>query len=149
MKPAVSAAKPPSAMSRRRRTTPTENAAIGPKSGLTAIAPTTIGAESISTATDAIAPARMNSAIRPQLRKPCCAIRSPTECQTTASAALPRASRVASSPRVETEASRCSMSMTPHSEMPIWRRSPTMKLASSSATSHETTSPTGSSAASR
>ena len=70
VKPTVSAANPPSAMSRRRRTNPTENAAIGPKSGLTAMAPTTIGAESIRTATDAIAPASVNSATSPQLEEP-------------------------------------------------------------------------------
>ena len=99
-------------MSRRRRTTPTENAAIGPKSGLTAIAPTTIGAESIRTATDAIAPASDEQrdeapAEEPLLRDPL-ADGVPDDGvgrRSRGPAASPRA------PRVETDASRCSTSI--------------------------------------
>ncbi len=59
----------------RIRTAPIAKAAIGAKSGLTAIAPTTIGAESMRIATEAMTPASANSSTSPQLGEPLLAIR--------------------------------------------------------------------------
>ena len=133
---------PTRAIDARPRTTPTANVAIGPKSGETAIAPTTIGALSSRIAIAAITPDSTNSASRPQPIRP--SDHRPRRRRSPRSLRPPENPVRAARPRrarVDRLASTRSMSIVPTSGIPRSRRSAMTTLASSSADVARQTSP--------